>query len=96
VLPFANRQPECRSGWGALRARSGSESVDAAEGEGRNVSATLSGTHIRRHAAHLWYSWISPPNRSRLPTGPTVPEGVRELGGDGQASWSPRCGRPAL
>ena len=48
-----------------------------------------------RHATSRWYSWIIPPSRSRLRTVPVVSE-FDEVGGEGRASLSPRCGLSAL
>jgi hypothetical protein len=48
-----------------------------------------------RHATSRWYSWIMPPSRSRLRTAPLLTE-LDDVGGEGRASRSPRCGRSAL
>ena len=47
------------------------------------------------HATSRWYSWTIPPSRSRLRTAPVVSE-LDEVGGEGRASRSPRCGLSAL
>src|SRR5918996_658114 len=53
------------------------------------------GYRYSRHAASRWYSWITPPSRSRLRTAPVVSE-PEEVGGEGGVSRRPRCGRSAL
>ena len=59
------------------------------------AAAALKGFKMAVHAAARWYSWMSPPSRSRRSIFSTVDEAAVSAG-SGVSSASPRCGRARL
>jgi hypothetical protein len=62
---------------------------------GTIYETSLRGFKMPVHAEARWYSWMSPPRRSRRPISPAMC-GVAPLADSGGRSASARCGRSRL